>query len=425
MGPSTAAGITFAVVLAAAAGLARADDLRVPGDFGDLQEALDSARPGDRVLLERGTHRGTFVVDVDDVEIVGTPGARLVGERGEDGTPLAIVVTGDGVTLRDLTIRSGGVSLAGRDGAVDGCTFRRFSSPAWTGVVTTEAGGTVSGNDFGRGCRGAASVLVLDRSATVTDNDLDRTRTDAAIVVWADGTVVSGNDIRAPRGGLGIDVRADGVALVENDLRGAAISVVGHGGLIDGNLLHRSPAGRASVTIEGDAIDIVDNVITDGEDTGVVIVGDDHSLTGNEVLRPGSSRHRGDFGHGIVLFGDGNLLVSDVVTDARGEGIALQSAVSWEFESDLQSVLGGTLAGNTVVGCASTGAGSCGLGNWTRFTSVTDCTFTGNVVDVVSDEPFAEFSGNVWSSGGPEFDGTGFPVTTMLVWDGSRAGSRR
>ena len=63
--------------------------------------------------------------------------------------------------------------------------------------------------------------------------------------------------------------------------------------------------------------------------------------------------------------------------------------------------------GISVTGCTGTGAGTCGLGNYTFETSVTDSTFSGNGMDVVDCGGFAVFEDNTWGTGGPGIEGTG------------------
>jgi hypothetical protein len=96
-----------AAALAIAASSAHAGTLLVPADFATIQDAVDAAIDGDEVVLADGTY-------VEDVEILDLS-VTLRSQSGNrdlcviDGqfTGLNIVggLTGDDVTVRDLTIR--------------------------------------------------------------------------------------------------------------------------------------------------------------------------------------------------------------------------------------------------------------------------------------------------------------------------------
>src|SRR4051812_21736567 len=91
--------------------VAAAADLHVgPGrDWPELQDAVDAAVSGDRILVDAGTW-GPVTVDVD-VEIVGIGAAVIAASEGQ-----AVDVTAN-VVLRGLTLDGSGTARALRVGS--------------------------------------------------------------------------------------------------------------------------------------------------------------------------------------------------------------------------------------------------------------------------------------------------------------------
>lgn len=83
---------------------AAGSQIRVPQDQQDLQAAIEAARPGDVILLHRGTYPGDIVVpeDVHDITIRGADRNAVIFDGG-DVRENAIYIEGDGVTLEDMT----------------------------------------------------------------------------------------------------------------------------------------------------------------------------------------------------------------------------------------------------------------------------------------------------------------------------------
>ncbi|HET6771476.1 MAG TPA: right-handed parallel beta-helix repeat-containing protein [Actinomycetota bacterium] len=83
---------------------AAAGQIRVPQDQQDLQAAIEAARPGDVILLDRGTYTGDVVVpeEIHDITIRGVDRNAVVFDGG-DVRENAIYIEGDGVTLENMT----------------------------------------------------------------------------------------------------------------------------------------------------------------------------------------------------------------------------------------------------------------------------------------------------------------------------------
>jgi hypothetical protein len=78
--------------------------IRVPTDTPTLESAIGQARPGDLIVLDRGTYPGGVVVPENrpGIAIRGADRNAVVFD-GEDDRDTAIEVLADGVTLENLT----------------------------------------------------------------------------------------------------------------------------------------------------------------------------------------------------------------------------------------------------------------------------------------------------------------------------------
>ncbi|MEQ0562307.1 right-handed parallel beta-helix repeat-containing protein [Amycolatopsis sp. NEAU-NG30] len=79
--------------------------IRVPQDAPTVQQAVDSARPGDLVLVSPGVYHESVRVTVPDLVLRGTDRNRVVFD-GEVRRPNGIVVTAPGVAVENLTVRN-------------------------------------------------------------------------------------------------------------------------------------------------------------------------------------------------------------------------------------------------------------------------------------------------------------------------------
>ena len=92
--------------------------IRVPQDHPTVQEAVDSARPGDMVLIAPGTYEESVDVEVPDITIRGVDRTQVIFDGGfklENGIR---VLDTDGVVVENLTVRNytgNGVFWTGSD----------------------------------------------------------------------------------------------------------------------------------------------------------------------------------------------------------------------------------------------------------------------------------------------------------------------
>jgi hypothetical protein len=78
--------------------------IRVPQDVSDVQDAVDAARPGDLILLDRGSYPGDVLVpeEIHDITIRGVDRNGVVFD-GENERTNAIYIEGDNVALENMT----------------------------------------------------------------------------------------------------------------------------------------------------------------------------------------------------------------------------------------------------------------------------------------------------------------------------------
>ena len=142
-------------------GVANADDLRVPQDFGSLGDALDAAQDCDTILLAPGTYAGTWWID-RDVLLRGDGDAATVILDGDDfGSTLGIA---GGARVENLTITSAarGIDMFGPWTEVGGVRF----SGLGTGIRAEDASGRIHDCVFtdvsGTGIDANRSALWID-----------------------------------------------------------------------------------------------------------------------------------------------------------------------------------------------------------------------------------------------------------------------
>lgn len=81
------------------------DAIRVPLDFFSVQDAVDSAQPGDLILIDPGVYTEEVVVDVADIVIRGRD-RNTVFIDGLHSATTGITVIADGVAIENMTVRN-------------------------------------------------------------------------------------------------------------------------------------------------------------------------------------------------------------------------------------------------------------------------------------------------------------------------------
>ena len=278
-----------------------------------IQAAVDTARPGDVVLVPAGSYHENVVVSTDAISIVGLPGAVLDG-RGVSGSVGVRVAPAFPVgTLHGFRLQGMRVENYGRDGAllrhvddfaivgntfVDNDDYGVFPVLSSHGLITANL---ASGSDD-------TGIYVGQSSdVTVTANRAERNTVGFDIEnsnrINAAGNRASGNT-------LGVIVQGAPGLTIPN-----ASDIVVSGNRIEannrpnpstdpGDLLSRLPAGTGLLTIDADRVTITNNLVTGNESVGIALISlpadvaaldprvdpipDDDRVTYNTVLHNGT-----------------------------------------------------------------------------------------------------------------------------------------
>jgi hypothetical protein len=418
-GSRSAAIAAIAAVLATGA-TAAAGDIVVSGSQGDFQAALAAARPGDRVIVEKGVHRGHFLLRADGVEVVAGPRARFVARDRSGGAAPVLRVVGDGNRLRGLVVVGGRLQLEGARCAAEDCVIRGAPAGDRAALEVEGRDAELLGNRVERSSRAGTALRVRGSRARVAGNLVAvGPRTSAGIVAEGIDVHVEGNAVEGRRGGVGISTGGHSPRIDGNRLAGVTLRARGDNGILAGNEVTASPLGRAAVDVAGNGNLLRTNRIADGEDTGLLVEGDGNVVEGGEVRNQGTSIAGVDYGHGVILRGAGNGASGVTVESCLGDGFRVVGRILWTWDGAAgmwsQVPVTGAIP-MRIEACMATGVGACGLGNWSGGTLVTGSTFLGNGVDVADGSGFSIFEGNDWSTGGPGWTGTN-PATPDLWRD--------
>lgn len=146
--------------------LVHAAVLRVPGDFPDVQQAVDSASAGDMVALEKGIYKENIIIN-KPITLKAAPGSII---KAADKNSPTVKVTGFGATLEGVTATGSEVSgflLEKAEGArLAGCE----ASGNWIGIT-----------------------LKRSRNNTLTGNTADANMSYGIYLEYSDGNLVEMN----------------------------------------------------------------------------------------------------------------------------------------------------------------------------------------------------------------------------------------
>ncbi len=310
-----------------------------PGDFSEIQQAIDAARPGDTVVVSAGTHKGPIVIS-KPVTVMGESGAIISGEGR--GTVLWVTAP---ATVKGLKIISSGMDQSREDAGImvvgaegvllednqlEDVLFGIYLKQAPAAVVRRNS---IRGKPLPMARRGDGIRLWYSDRVLLEENQLVDCRD---LVIWfSSHTLVRNNRVTASRYGLHYMYsnhnRFDDNRFVGNEV-GAFIMYSGDI-VFEGNLFaeSRGAMGRGIGFKDADSIVAVNNLVMKNAigislDNSPHLYGVFNRFAGNLIaynevgisLLPSVSRN---------LFHENRLVDNIVPVEVSGGGSAL--ANSW------------------------------------------------------------------------------------------------
>ena len=165
-----------------------AQDRMVAPGTGSLQQAIDQAGPGDRLLLQEGVYAGSIVID-RPLQLLGKPASIIDGE----GVGRVVTVAAPDVVVRGVTVQNSGTSLATEDSGI---------------FVTSDGdralieGHQLQHNLIGIYLKGPDNAVVRSNNIIGSTDPHVNDRGNGVQLWNTPGSVVEDNDIRFGRDGI-------------------------------------------------------------------------------------------------------------------------------------------------------------------------------------------------------------------------------
>lgn len=311
------ARLLFALFVLLAAPLADAADLRVPSEFGSVDEALEAAQACDRILLAPGTYEGTWFIDKDVLLMGDGAAGDVILDGDEFGNALSIL---QGARVANLTITGAarGIDMFGPWTEVDGVRFEGLQ----IGVLAADASGRIHDSVFTD-----ISVTGIDanRSALWID---DNTFVDVPVaieIIRGEGRILRAE---ASGSGWGARVSQSRVDVIDSTFHDGDTGVFLQGGTTD--VLGCRFVNNALGVHVFDADTTVLDSDLEGNGVGVLTTFADARILGNRVS--GSTEVAVQDG-----IGSASLVASNLLVDNRRAAFLQLADTTWRNNT----VLGG------------------------------------------------------------------------------------
>lgn len=179
----------MAVLIAAIPTLAGAETIRLsPAASPPLQQVIDSARPGDEIVLESGEFSGPVTIAAP-ITLRGEPGAAIRG----NGQGSVVTITAEDVVFSGITVSGSGTSLEGMNSGV-------FVARTAKRAIVEKS--RMEGNLYGIYLHGADDSIARD-NVIIGTGEGRLSETGNGVTLWnAPGARVTGNDISFGRDGI-------------------------------------------------------------------------------------------------------------------------------------------------------------------------------------------------------------------------------
>jgi len=371
-----------------------AQSVKVPQDFGTIQEAIDAVNVGNTptIQISSGTYVENVVVPAskDGLTIQGKGKVFIDGQNGSDG----LVVNSSNVTIKNLTLRH-----AGGDG------IRAFAPieglPALTSITIDNV--TVinaSGEGFDLDADGASinkctvvgsgAGIRVDGAGAQIMNTTVRNDCEMGILVNGAGAQITKCTVDVIEDGNGIEVNGNQCTVDRNKVSncdGDLITVTGTNATVSRNDANYGDSG--GITVSGDSAIVDRNDVNTTCDELIDVSGNNVQVTSNKGSGTGDT--------GIAVSGTNSVVTKNTISDtgddasgievsSEGDAKVEQNRVdrAHQFGIDVTAT-GGTVSKNQVRSSGAEGPSEGGIrvsgdDNTVDSNTTQDCTGTGLLI---------------------------------------------
>ncbi|MDP2731576.1 MAG: nitrous oxide reductase family maturation protein NosD [Hoeflea sp.] len=267
---------TFAVLFGTTllAGSAHSADIRVEPGPDALVRAVETAQPGDRLILADGTYQGSLVL-TKPIELDGGGKAHVIGT----GTGSVITVDASDVIIDGLKLTGSGSSHQTIDSGV------QMTKKATRAIVRDSH---IEGNLYGVDIHGARDALVENNTIIGRDDRLMNRRGNGVYVWNAPGATVSGNTVLKGRDGIFVNTSRKNTFTNNRfeELRFAIHYMNADDSEVSGNISIGNHLGYAIMFSK--RVTMRDNVSLDDRDHGIMLnYANNAVIEGNAVVGGG------------------------------------------------------------------------------------------------------------------------------------------
>ena len=348
--------------------------IRVPGEMGVIQDALNACLPGDTVLVSPGIYYENLVwPNTQSICLISELGPDTTIIDGSDTARVILVSTGVDTTtiISGFTIRNGYSDFGAGIGCMDS------SSPKIADNIITQNTAELAG---GIGCSDNSSPVIINNTVTGNNSNgmggIGCSHTTSVIIK---NNIISNNNAGAG-GGIGLD-ECSSIIITYNVIT-ANTATDGYGGgvlafdcgeeiIIDDNTITNNwgdVGGGGILIILGGSANISNNFISGNIATtggGIGVGGSQTTISGNTI-----NANIALLGGGIGFHGSESTIYNNTISDNTAD--SLGGGIYCEDNSNL-SMENVTVSQNT--------AEESGGGIESRYSNlqIENCNFTGNL----------------------------------------------
>ncbi len=253
-----------------------AETIVVPAVPGALQQAIDSAAPGDVLRLAPGVHAGPVIVD--RALVLDGAGEAVIDGGGRGSV---VTVSAPDVAVRGLVVRHSGEDLSEQDSGIF------VSKQAHRARVERNR---LEGNLIGIYLWGPKDAAARD-NVVIGRRDLRVNERGNGIQLWnTPGSIVAGNDVRYGRDGIFVTTSKRNVFRDNRfrDVRFAVHYMYTDDSVLTGNVSHGNDLGYALMFSH--RLEVRDNLSDGDRDHGLLLNYANGSVIAGNTVRGGAEK---------------------------------------------------------------------------------------------------------------------------------------